>query len=47
MFAGKKGSVFTLTGLYILTIPFFNGLNVTTYDNSQILGHFGTFYDCF
>ena len=41
MFTGKKGSVFTLTGLYILTIPFFNGLNVTTYDNSQILGHFG------
>lgn len=42
MFAGKKGSVFTLTGLYILTIPFFNGLNVSTYDNSQILGHFGS-----
>ena len=41
MIAGKKGSVFTLIGLYILTIPFFNGLNVTTYDNSQILGHFG------
>lgn len=41
MFAGRKGSVFTLIGLYILTIPFFNGLNVTTYDNSQILGHFG------
>ena len=41
MFAGRKGSIFTLTGLYILTIPFFNGLNVTTYDNSQILGHFG------
>jgi DHA2 family multidrug resistance protein len=41
MFAGKKGSVFTLIGLYILTIPFFNGLNVTAYDNSQILGHFG------
>jgi DHA2 family multidrug resistance protein len=41
MFAGKKGSIFTLTGLYLLTIPFFNGLNVTTYDNSQILGHFG------
>ena len=41
MFAGKKGSVFTLIGLYILTIPFFNGLNVTTYDNSQIMGHFG------
>ena len=41
MFAGKKASFFTLIGLYILTIPFFNGLNVTTYDNSQILGHFG------
>ncbi|TRX42787.1 efflux MFS transporter permease [Flavobacterium restrictum] len=41
MFAGKKGSVFTLVGLYILTIPFFNALNVTAYDNSQILGHFG------
>ena len=41
MFAGKKGSIFTLIGLYVLTIPFFNGLNVTTYDNSQILGHFG------
>jgi DHA2 family multidrug resistance protein len=41
MFAGKKGSTFTLIGLYILTIPFFNGLNVTAYDNSQILGHFG------
>jgi len=41
MFAGKKGSVFTLVGLYILTIPFFNGLNVTTYDNFQVLGHFG------
>jgi DHA2 family multidrug resistance protein len=37
----KKGSVFTLVGLYILTIPFFNALNVTSYDNSQILGHFG------
>ena len=41
MFAGKKGSIFTLVGLYILTIPFFNALNVTTYDSSQILGHFG------
>jgi len=41
MFAGKKGSIFTLLGLYILTIPFFNGLNVTAYDNNQILGHFG------
>ncbi|HEU4789109.1 MAG TPA: MFS transporter, partial [Flavobacterium sp.] len=37
----KKGSVFTLVGLYLLTIPFFNALNVTSYDNSQILGHFG------
>lgn len=37
----KKGSVFTLVGLYILTIPFFNALNVTSYDNSQLLGHFG------
>jgi DHA2 family multidrug resistance protein len=37
----KKGSVFTLIGLYFLTIPFFNALNVTSYDNSQILGHFG------
>lgn len=37
----KKGSVFTLAGLYVLTIPFFNALNVTSYDNSQILGHFG------
>ncbi|ESU29938.1 hypothetical protein FLJC2902T_04200 [Flavobacterium limnosediminis JC2902] len=37
----KKGSVFTLVGLYVLTIPFFNTLNVTAYDNSQILGHFG------
>jgi DHA2 family multidrug resistance protein len=37
----KKGSVFTLIGLYLLTIPFFNALNVTSYDNSQILGHFG------
>lgn len=41
MFAGNKGSFFTLLGLYILTIPFFNALNVTTYDSSQILGHFG------
>ncbi|RED23695.1 DHA2 family multidrug resistance protein [Flavobacterium cutihirudinis] len=41
MIAGKKGSLFTLIGLYILTIPFFNGINVTSYDNSQILGHFG------
>ncbi|TRX37239.1 MFS transporter [Flavobacterium sp. ZT3R18] len=41
MIAGKKGSVFTLVGLYLLTIPFFNALNVTSYDNSQILGHFG------
>lgn len=41
MFALKKGSVFILVGLYVLTIPFFNALNVTTYDNSQILGHFG------
>ncbi|MBC7846098.1 MAG: MFS transporter [Flavobacterium sp.] len=41
MFAGKKGNIFTLVGLYILTIPFFNALNVTAYDNSQILGHFG------
>lgn len=41
MFALKKGSVFILVGLYILTIPFFNALNITTYDNSQILGHFG------
>ena len=38
----KKGSVFTLVGLYILTIPFFNALIVTSYDNSQILGHFGS-----
>lgn len=37
----KKGRVLNLVGLYILTIPFFNALNVTTYDNSQILGHFG------
>ncbi|HWR93894.1 MAG TPA: hypothetical protein VN192_01690 [Flavobacterium sp.] len=42
MVALKKGSVFTLVGLYFLTIPFFNALNVTTYDNSQILGHFGS-----
>ena len=42
MFAGKKESIFTLLGLYILTIPFFNALNVTAYDNSQILGHFGS-----
>lgn len=42
MFGGKKRSIFTIIGLYILTIPFFNGLNVSTYDNSQILGHFGT-----
>lgn len=42
MVAFKKGSVFILVGLYFLTIPFFNALNVTTYDNSQILGHFGT-----
>lgn len=41
MFAFKKGSLFILVGLYILTIPFFNALNVTSYDNSQILGHFG------
>lgn len=41
MFGIKKGSVFILVGLYILTIPFFNALNVTAYDNSQILGHFG------
>ncbi|UOK43219.1 MULTISPECIES: MFS transporter [Flavobacterium] len=37
----KKGSVFILIGLYVLTIPFFNTLNITAYDNSQILGHFG------
>ena len=37
----KKGSVFTLVGLYVLTVPFFNAMNVTSYDNSQILGHFG------
>jgi DHA2 family multidrug resistance protein len=42
MVALKKGSVFILVGLYFLTIPFFNALNVTTYDNSQILGHFGS-----
>jgi len=41
MGTGKKGSVFTLIGLYFLTIPFFNALNVTSYDSSQILGHFG------
>jgi DHA2 family multidrug resistance protein len=41
MISVKKGSVFTLVGLYLLTIPFFNALNVTSYDNSQILGHFG------
>ncbi|MGL2963536.1 MFS transporter [Flavobacterium sp. RSB2_4_14] len=41
MFGLKKGSILILIGLYILTIPFFNALNVTTYDNSQILGHFG------
>ena len=37
----KKGSLLILIGLYVLTIPFFNALNVTAYDNSQILGHFG------
>lgn len=42
MVAYKKGSVFILVGLYFLTIPFFNALNVTSYDNSQILGHFGS-----
>lgn len=42
MVALKKGSVFTLVGLYFLTIPFFNAMNVTSYDNSQILGHFGS-----
>ena len=42
MAALKKGSVFILVGLYVLTIPFFNALNITTYDNSQILGHFGS-----
>ena len=41
MLAFKKGSVFILVGLYVLTIPFFNAMNVTSYDNSQILGHFG------
>jgi DHA2 family multidrug resistance protein len=41
MISVKKGSVFSLVGLYLLTIPFFNALNVTSYDNSQILGHFG------
>jgi MFS transporter, DHA2 family, multidrug resistance protein len=41
MISIKKGSFFTLVGLYVLTIPFFNALNVTSYDNSQILGHFG------
>jgi DHA2 family multidrug resistance protein len=41
MISIKKGSVFTLVGLYVLTIPFFNALNVTSYDNAQILGHFG------
>jgi DHA2 family multidrug resistance protein len=39
--AFKKGSVFILVGLYVLTIPFFNAMNVTSFDNSQILGHFG------
>lgn len=37
----KKGTLLTLIGLYVLTIPFFNALNVTTYDSTQILGHFG------
>jgi DHA2 family multidrug resistance protein len=41
MVAYKKGSVFILVGLYVLTIPFFNAMNVTSFDNSQILGHFG------
>lgn len=41
MAALKKGGILNLVGLYILTIPFFNALNVTAYDNSQILGHFG------
>lgn len=41
MAALKKGGIFNLVGLYILTIPFFNALNTTAYDNSQILGHFG------
>ena len=41
MFIYKKGTLFTLIGLYVLTIPFFNALNVTSYDSSQILGHFG------
>ena len=41
MFGLKKGSILILVGLYILTIPFFNALNVTSYDTSQILGHFG------
>ena len=41
MISIKKGSVFTFVGLYVLTIPFFNALNVTSYDNAQILGHFG------
>ena len=41
MSALKKGGIFNLVGLYILTIPFFNALNVTAFDNSQILGHFG------
>jgi DHA2 family multidrug resistance protein len=41
MAALKKGRIFNLVGLYVLTIPFFNALNTTTYDNSQILGHFG------
>lgn len=41
MFAFKKGNLFTHVGLYVLTIPFFNAMNVTSFDNSQILGHFG------
>lgn len=41
MNAHKKGSGLIMIGLYVLTIPFFNALNVTSYDNNQVLGHFG------
>jgi len=37
----KKGELLTVTGLYLLIIPFFNALNATAYENSQIQGHFG------
>jgi len=37
----QRGELFTVIGLYLLIIPFFNALNATGYENSQIQGYFG------